>query len=770
MDQAGGEEMTWALPVPAGAQLEVRIYIAEIYSGASQPGQRVFDVYIENQLAFEGVDRVVRAGGLNIGTVLVYPLIAPDETLDIRFGHVTENPAIAGIEVVEIGVGGSGDPVANDDSASVGSGESVVIDVLANDTDDGSLDPASVQVVMPPQHGSAVVDPVTGAITYTHSGDSATSDSLAYTVDDDQGNTSNVGGVSIAITPPDNMAPVAADDAAVFSPGAPVVVDVLANDSDSDGALDPSSVTIVTQPAFGSASVNAATGAITYTSSGSASDALSYTVSDDQGEVSNVASVTLVSNPVPNAADDQAVVLEGDRVVIDVLANDTDNGELDPASVVIESAPAHGAAVVNGVTGEIAYTHDGSPGATDTFTYSVADTQGGRSAAATVTVGITPIDAGVLITQGLVLRLESDSGVTVAGGEVTAWEDQVGALTFFPEGAPAYTEQAINGLPMISFDGLDDALRAPAPIGTLPLGGADRTVFLVARYHSGGPGGFAYGVHPEVCPTDGNQGFELGVNWVDELSVSGLCPPNWLSSGLLGTDGQWMSQSCVLDDSLLVHARNGLAIDTLTHTFGTVDGPAVIGRSLEGESWVEMDVAAVLVYDRALSGPERQSVERYLRIKYLNVPPATGDDTAQVEQGGSVEIDVLANDSDVDGVLDPSSVSVDVPPTNGTTSVNPASGAITYTHSGVGETDQFMYSVADETGARSGPTLVSVSVSNPCAADLAAPFGVLDVSDISAFLALFGANDPAVDFAEPYGVLTLDDVLLFLTLYTQGCP
>lgn len=770
-DQSGGEEMTWALPVPAGAQLELRIYIAEIYNGASQPGQRVFDVFIENQLAFANVDRVVEAGGLNIGTVLVYPLIAPDDTLNLSFGHVTENPAIAGIEVVEIGVGGSGDPVASNDSASVGFAQSVVIDVLANDTDsDGTLDPSSVSVVMNPQYGSAVVNPATGAITYTHDGTPAASDSIAYTVDDNTGNTSNVAAVSVAIAPLDNEAPVAADDTASFSPGVPVLVNVLANDSDSDGALDPSSVAIVAQPSFGSASVNTSTGAITYTSAGSSSDSLTYTVSDDQGEPSNVATLTLVSNPVPNAADDTAVVLEGDQVVIDVLANDTDNGELDPSSVVIESAPALGTTLINGVTGEITYTHDGTPATSDAFTYSVADTQGGRSLPATVTIGITPVDAGVLITQGLVLRLETDSGVQVAGDSVTSWQDQVGGLTFFPEDAPTFNDQAINGLPMISFDGLDDALRAPAPIGTLPLGADDRTVFLVARYHSGGPGGFAYGVHPEVCPTDGNQGFELGINYVDELSVSGLCPPNWLSSGLSGTDSQWMSQSGVLSDSLFVHARNGLAIDTLTHTFGTVDGPAVLGRSLEGESWVEMDLAAVLVYNRALSAAEQASVERFLQIKYLNVPPATGDDTAQVEHGGSVEIDVLANDSDTDGVLDPTSVSVDVPPTNGSTSVNPTSGAITYTHSGVGDSDEFMYSVADETGARSGPALVSVSVSNSCPADLAVPFGVLDVSDISQFLTLFGAGDPAVDFAEPQGLLNVDDVIAFLTLYTQGCP
>ncbi len=773
-DQSGGAEMMWSLPVTAGAQLEVRIYIAEIYTGASQPGQRVFDVFIEDQLAIPGVDRAALTGGLNIGAMLSYSLVAPDSMLDLRFGHITENPAIAGIEVVEINAGGSGAPLAANDSVSVPFAQSAVIDVLANDSDsDGSLVPSSVSVVLSPQHGSASVNPATGAITYTHDGSSESLDSLAYTVDDNDGNTSNVAGVSVMIGSPDNEAPVAGDDSAVFNPGVPVSVSVLSNDSDSDGQLNPASVTIIDQPLFGVAAVSPATGAITYTSTdlSATSDSLTYTVSDDAGDPSNIASVTLVANPAPVAQNDSAVVIESDQVVIDVLDNDSDDGSIDPTSVLIASAPAYGSTFINGFTGEITYTHDGTTATSDTFTYSVADTQGARSQEATVTVVITPVGSAVLVTQGLVLRLESDAGLEVIGSDVLSWQDQTSGLTFFPEDDTAQViPGALNGHDVLAFDGMDDALRAPSPVGVLPLGASDRSVFMVARFHASGPGGFAYGVRPEVCPSQGNQGFELGLSPASELSVSGLCPPNRLSSGLPGADGLWMSQGVILDDSLLVHTRDGAVIDTITHSFATSDGPAVIGRSLEGVSFVEMDVAAVLVYDRALSDSERQSVERYLQFKYLNEPPAPIDDVALVEQGESVEIDVLANDVDPDGVIDPSTVTIVVPATNGMTDVDGTSGVITYTHSGLGDSDQFLYSVSDELGGLSPPALVSVSVINACAPDLAAPFGVLDVSDISMFLGLFAAGDPAVDYAEPYGVFTVEDVISFLTLYTQGCP
>ena len=55
-------------------------------------------------------------------------------------------------------------------------------------------------------------------------------------------------------------------------------------------------------------------------------------------------------------------------------------------------------------------------------------------------------------------------------------------------------------------------------------------------------------------------------------------------------------------------------------------------------------------------------------------------------------------------------------------------------------------------------------------ADLAAPFGVLDDADVSAYLAGFESGDPAADIAEPLGQLDFFDVLAFLDLFDAGCP
>jgi len=89
-------------------------------------------------------------------------------------------------------------PDTSDDTASVANGETVTIDVLANDSDsDGSLDASTVTVARSASHGTTTVND-DGTIDYTHDGSDTASDSFTYTVEDDDGATSNEATVSIS--------------------------------------------------------------------------------------------------------------------------------------------------------------------------------------------------------------------------------------------------------------------------------------------------------------------------------------------------------------------------------------------------------------------------------------------------------------------------------------------------------------------------------------------------------------------------------------------
>jgi hypothetical protein len=59
----------------------------------------------------------------------------------------------------------------------------------------------------------------------------------------------------------------------------------------------------------------------------------------------------------------------------------------------------------------------------------------------------------------------------------------------------------------------------------------------------------------------------------------------------------------------------------------------------------------------------------------------------------------------------------------------------------------------------------------PCnPADLADPRAVLDLEDIVAFVAAFGAADPLADLAPPQGIFDLDDIVAFVSAFEAGCP
>jgi len=55
-------------------------------------------------------------------------------------------------------------------------------------------------------------------------------------------------------------------------------------------------------------------------------------------------------------------------------------------------------------------------------------------------------------------------------------------------------------------------------------------------------------------------------------------------------------------------------------------------------------------------------------------------------------------------------------------------------------------------------------------ADIAEPFGVLDLGDVQTFIAGFTSQDPVADLAAPFGVWDLADVQAFIAAFTAGCP
>ncbi|MBU2967768.1 tandem-95 repeat protein, partial [Pseudoalteromonas sp. C2R02] len=280
------------------------------------------------------------------------------------------------------------------DAASVNEDGSVVIDVLANDSDIDS-EKSPVVSVTNGENGTVSINP-DGTVTYTPDPDYNGTDTFTYT--NAEGNTETV---TVFVTPVDDET-VIKDDIATVNEDGSVVIDVLANDTDADGSK--SSVVSATNGTNGTVVINQ-DGTVTYTPNPDFNGTDTFTYTNAEG---STATVTVNVTPDGDATvikDDTATVNEDGSVVIDVLANDTDaDGSKSP--VVSVTNGSNGTVVIN-QDGTVTYTPNPDFNGTDTFTYTNAE-----GSTATVTVNVTP-DGDATVIKDDTATVNEDGSVII---------------------------------------------------------------------------------------------------------------------------------------------------------------------------------------------------------------------------------------------------------------------------------------------------------------------------------------------------------------------
>src|SRR5207247_2423160 len=120
------------------------------------------------------------------------------------------------------------------------------------------------------------------------------------------------------------------------------------------------------------------------------------------------------------ANNDTATTDQGLAATIAVLANDTDTDAtpIDPTTVAIGSSPANGGVSVDAVTGAVTYTPNSGFFGSDSFTYTVKDTAGNTSNAATVSITVNQTAAAL-----------SATGTNVTATEGSSFSGQVATFT-----------------------------------------------------------------------------------------------------------------------------------------------------------------------------------------------------------------------------------------------------------------------------------------------------------------------------------------------------
>jgi VCBS repeat-containing protein len=329
-------------------------------------------------------------------------------------------------------------PVAVADTADTDEDTPVTIRVLANDTD-ADNDPLSVVSLSAPLHGSAVVN-ADGSVAYTPVANYFGTDSFTYRTNDGSED-SDVATVNVTIAPV-NDAPVAVDDSATTAEDTPIVLNLVANDTDVDSST--LSVVSLSTPLHGSVVVNA-DGSVTYTPATAyfGTDTFTYHTSDGSLDSLNAATVTVTVGSVntpPVAVDDSATTLEDMPVVLNLVANDTDVDST-TLSVVSLTAPLHGSAVVN-VDGSVTYTPAANYFGSDTFTYHTSDGSLDSLNAATVTVSVTPVnDAPVPVDDSATTSEDTPLVLNLVGNDTDV--DST-ALSVVSVTAPLHGSAVVN--------------------------------------------------------------------------------------------------------------------------------------------------------------------------------------------------------------------------------------------------------------------------------------------------------------------------------------
>ncbi|MGR5436780.1 tandem-95 repeat protein, partial [Vibrio owensii] len=294
---------------------------------------------------------------------------------------------LSGLEVsqtVDFTVNAVADIVA--DSADIVEDTPTILNVLDNDTFEGQSPVVSVEAGNGPVNGSVVVNN-DGTITYTPNQDYNGADEFTYTVT--SGGVTETTTVTLNVTPV-NDKPVVENtiaDQVLSEDFTPYTIDL--NDAFSD-VDDADNELIFTVSGNSNIQVSIVDGiaTITPTADWNGSEELTFTASDPSGlEVSQTVDFTV--NAVADIVADSADIVEDMPTILNVLGNDSFEGQSPVVSVEAGNGPENGSVVVND-DGTITYTPNQDYNGADEFTYTV--TSGGVTETTTVSLNVTPVN------------------------------------------------------------------------------------------------------------------------------------------------------------------------------------------------------------------------------------------------------------------------------------------------------------------------------------------------------------------------------------------
>jgi hypothetical protein len=427
---------------------------------------------------------------------------------------------------------------------------------------------------------------------------------VTYTISDGNGGTDTATAnitVSEATDPP-----VANNDTATVNEDTvSAIVTVLTNDTDVDG--NDLTVLSASTP-DGTVTVNSdGTLAFTPTSDLTGTTTITYTISDGTGGT-DTASVSVTVDPVndaPVAAPDTATITEDVPTTLTVLPNDSD---IDGDDLTVTDASSPDGSVTINSDGTLEFTPTSDFTGTTTVTYTITDGEGGTDTS-TVTVTVTPVND---------VPVAEDDTVTVSEDTVSATVD---VLT---------NDSDVDG---------DDltVLTASTPDGTVTVN-SDGTLAFTPTSDLTGTATITYTI------SDGEGGTDSATVTVNVAPVND--PP------VAVNDTATVTEDTPTDLTVLPNDSDADGDDLTVVSASTPDGTVTVNSDGTITFTPTSDFTGTTTVTYVVTDGEggTDTGTSTVTVTPVNDAPVADDDTGSITvPGGTTTIDVLTNDTDVDG-------------------------------------------------------------------------------------------------------------------------
>ncbi|MGI9840770.1 tandem-95 repeat protein, partial [Vibrio parahaemolyticus] len=436
---------------------------------------------------------------------------------------------------------------------------------------------------------------------------------------------------------------------------------------------------------------------ITPTADWNGKETITFTAKDPSGESVNQ-TVDFTVAPVVDIEADSADVVEDTPTIINVLGNDTFESTDKVVSLDAENGPKNGTVIVNN-DGTVTYTPDDNYVGKDTFTYVV--TSGGVSESTTVEVNVTPVNDAPVAKDDIATTQE-DTAVTidvlsndtdVDGDKLSIESVSVpkeqgtvevvdGKLVFTPaenfngdaeitytvtdgaltdQATVKVTVNAVNDTPVVESNIADQTLAEDFTPYTIDLNTAfsdvdnvDGELTFSVSGNSNIQVAIVNGIATITPTADWNGSETLTFTATDPSGESVSQPVNFTVASVADIVAD---KATVVEDTptiIKVLGNDTFEGDGKVVSLDANNGPAngTVSVNPDGsvtytpnDNYVGKDTFTYIV----TSGGVSESTTVEVNVTPVNDAPVAKDDIATTQEDTAVTIDVLPNDTDVDG-------------------------------------------------------------------------------------------------------------------------